>query len=117
MLVPLFKSLARLSSLMPSSILVYVAEEQTILHEKCIPFSSLTLRSGKIANGSHTSALCNFFYTDLISISERVKAEVFILPHHLDLTLSPFGSKMHCRDKEYYNGQQGKEYQDMKRTE
>lgn len=41
---------------------------------------------------------------------------MFILPHHLDLTLFPFGPKMHCRDKEYYNGQQGKEYQDMKRT-
>lgn len=45
-----------------------------------------------------------------------IKKTVFVLPHHLDLTLFPFGPKMHCRDKEYYNGQQGKEYQDMKRT-
>lgn len=40
---------------------------------------------------------------------------MYVLPHHLDLTLFPFGPKMHCRDKEYYNGQQGKEYQDMKK--
>lgn len=66
----------------------------------------------------HFSPLQLLLYRiNFYSISERVKAEVFILPHHLDLTLSPFGSKMHCRDKEYYNGQQGKEYQDMKRTE
>lgn len=81
-------------------------------------YISLKLRAAQIQYVSHTSALCNFFYTDAISSLslDRVKAEVFILPHHLDLTLSPFGSKMHCRDKEYYNGQQGKEYQDMKRN-
>jgi len=50
------------------------------------------------------------------SEGNKKQKTVFILPHHLDLTLFPFGPKMHCRDKEYYNGQQGKEYQDMKRT-
>lgn len=55
----------------------------------------------------HFSPLQLLLYRfNFYSISDRIKAEVFILPHHLDLTQSPFGSKMHCRDKEYYNGQQ-----------